>query len=470
MWTIFAAAASGALWFGGTGLRPIAGLTWLALLPLLLIAPRVRPRAALTATVGAWLIGQLNVVGYYHGALQMPVAAVAGVVLIGATLAVGTVLFARLLFLRDRITTAILVVPALWVLGEYAVAHLLPHGAWWSLAYTQAGVRPIIQLTALTGIWGMTYLLIAIPIGLAAAPRDPVLAGGILLVLVVAAGSWSIGTLTAPPAGKGQVGTSVGLVALEQPDDGMPIDQPAGRELLTRYVARATGLAGRGARIIVLPEKVFGLTDATLPRLVDAFRPVGARVVVGAVLHQRNVALLLEPSGATATYAKQRLIPGLEDWLVPGHDDLVADGGLGIAICKDLDFPGLVRRYRAEGATTLLVPALDFRDDGRLHSRMAVVRGIESGMTVVRAAAFGRLTVSGPTGDVLGEATTGDAELLVTVPPPVRRTIYSRTGDWFLILMVAAVIATGGRWWWGRGKVTSSRPASQVMTSDWRKA
>ena len=42
----------------------------------------------------------------------------------------------------------------------------------------------------------------------------------------------------------------------------------------------------------------------------------------------------------------------------------------------------------------LLVPALDFTGDGWLHSRMALVRGVESGLTVVRAAAYGRLTVT----------------------------------------------------------------------------
>lgn len=457
MWTLIATAASGALWLGGTGLHPIAVLTWLAPLPLLLVAPRVRPRTTLAATAAAWLIGQLNVIGYYHGTLQLPTALVGGVVALGAGMAAGTVLLARLLLIRGRVLTAALVVPALWVLGEFAVSRVLPNGAWWSLAYTQASVRPVIQLVALTGIWGVTYLLFAAPIALAAVSRFPRPAVACLFVFALVIAGSSLVTSRNPSETGQHTPIPVGLVALEQPDDGMPIDQPAGRELLTRYVSRATDLAGRGARIIVLPEKVFGLDDATLPLLVDSFQPVGALVVVGAVLHKHNVALVVEPSGATTTYTKQQLIPGLEDWLIPGHDDLIVNGRYGVAICKDLDFPGLVRGYRAAGATIMLVPALDFRDDGWLHSRMAMVRGVENGMTVVRAAAFGRLTVSDPSGQLFGEATAGDAELLVTVSPAARRTVYSRTGDWFLILLAASVILSGSWSWWGRAKAAMTR-------------
>lgn len=469
MWILLAALASGLLWFGGTGLHPIAVLTWLAPIPLLIIALRVRPLKAVTATAAAWLIGQANVVGYYRETLHLPIPLVVGVVALGALLAVGTVMFARSLLLTGRPVTAVLVVPALWVMGEFVVSRALANGAWWSLAYTQAGVRPIIQLTALTGVWGVTYLLFAVPIALAALQRSPRAAVACLAVLTAVTVGWSVACFRLDPPDREErsADAPVGLIALEQPEDGMPIDQAAGRELLARYAARAEGLAARGARIIVLPEKVFRLTDSTLPRLVEAFRPVGARIVVGAVLDRHNVALLVEPSGATTTYAKQHLIPAVEDWLTAGHDDLIIDGHLGVVICKDLDFPELVRRYRAEGTTTMLVPALDFREDGWLHSRMALVRGIENGMTVVRAAGLGRLTVTGPTGEVLGEVTAGDDDLLVTAVPAARRTVYSWAGDWFLVLLIAAVISSASGSWWGRARAARARATTASSTPAW---
>lgn len=438
MLTIVAAALSGLLWLGGTGLHPIAPLTWLAPLPLLLVSVRVSPRAALIATAVAWVIGQAGLAPYYYRTLQIPLPAVAGIVLLGAALAIGTVLLARHLLLAGRTVTAILTVPFLWVLGEYAASLLLPHGAWWSLAYTQAGVRPIIQLTALTGVWGVTYLLIAVPIALAAHSRPAVVC---LLALALATGGWS---LSRPPTSQETV--NVGLVALEQRDDGLPVDQPDGQELLARYLSRAESLAARGADVVVLPEKVFGIRSEN--DLTEAFRPItdqGTKVITGAVLRNggmdaRNVALILGRNGAVTAYTKQHLIPGLEDGLTPGDTDLIVDDRFGVAICKDLDFPGLVRGYRQKGATVMLVPALDFTRDGRLHSRIALVRGVESGMTVVRAAAYGRLTVSDANGRVLGEAETGNADLLIEAPLTAKRTVYSRTGDWFPFLAVVLLM------------------------------
>ena len=440
MLTIVAAVLSGLLWLGGTGLHPIAALTWLAPLPLLLVSVRVRPRTVVIAAIVAWTIGQVGVLPYYYRTLQMPLPAVAGVVLLGAALATGTILLARHLLLAKRPVTAILTVPFVWVLGEYAASLLLPHGAWWSLAYTQAAVRPIVQLTSLTGIWGVTYLLIAVPIAVAARSRA---AAACLLAFLITTGGWF---LSRPAEQPGTV--PVGLVALEQTDDGLPLDQPSGQELLARYRPRVESLISRGAKIIVLPEKTFGVRSEN--DLVDAFRPEtdkGVQVIVGAVLKEggsaRNVALVLGPDGTVTTYTKQHLIPGLEDWITPGHTDLVVDRHFGVAICKDIDFPGLVRGYRDQGATVMLVPGLDFTTDGRLHSRMALVRGVESGLTVVRAASYGRLTVTDANGRVLGEADAGNADLLVSAPLEAKSTIYSRTGDWFPFLAVVLLMTAG---------------------------
>ncbi|GAA4608974.1 apolipoprotein N-acyltransferase [Actinoplanes octamycinicus] len=434
MSTIVAAALSGLLWLAGSGLHPVPALTWLAPLPLLLLAV---PRKALTATLVAWPIGQLGLAGYFIRTLQIPLPVVIAFVLYGTALAAGTVVLAVTLLRRGRTGTAVLAAPALWVLGEYLVTLALPNGAWWSLAYTQADVRPVVQLTALTGVWGVSYLLVAVPIGLAALRTRPKPALACLLALAVTAGGWATWSLTRVPDAAAEL--RVGLVALEQPEDGMPLGEAAGRELLARYVARVESLAERGARIVVLPEKVFGVDSPAA--LAEAFRPVTARgvqVVAGAVQGQRNVAFVL--GGTVRTYTKQHVIKGLEDWITPGDRDLIVDGRYGVAICKDLDFPELVRGYRARGATMMLVPALDFTGDGWLHSRMAVVRGVESGTTVVRAAGFGRLTVSDPTGRVLGEATAGDADLLVTVTPSARGTVYGRTGNWFVLLSVLLLV------------------------------
>jgi hypothetical protein len=51
-------------------------------------------------------------------------------------------------------------------------------------------------------------------------------------------------------------------------------------------------------------------------------------------------------------------------------------------------FPALSRQYGKAGVGLLPVPALDF-DDGWLHSRMALLRGVENGMPMARVGSQG---------------------------------------------------------------------------------
>ena len=57
---------SGAAWWFGTGLHPQAWLTWLAPLPLLLLAPRLRWQYAALAALCAGACAGLNPVSYTH--------------------------------------------------------------------------------------------------------------------------------------------------------------------------------------------------------------------------------------------------------------------------------------------------------------------------------------------------------------------------------------------------------------------
>jgi apolipoprotein N-acyltransferase len=134
-----------------------------------------------------------------------------------------------------------------------------------------------------------------------------------------------------------------------------------------------------------------------------------------------------------------QLLPGLESELVPGSEPLLIDDR-AVAICKDLDFAPMIREYGRRGTSLMFVPAWDFKLDGRMHARMAVMRGIENGFALARAAATGRLTVSDAFGRIVAEAITseqGPVTLIAEVGLISRRTIYSRIGDAFAWLMVA---------------------------------
>jgi apolipoprotein N-acyltransferase len=101
----------------------------------------------------------------------------------------------------------------------------------------------------------------------------------------------------------------------------------------------------------------------------------------------------------------------------------------------------------------LLAPAWDFIDDRWLHSRMALLRGVEGGYAIARSATDGLLTVSDAHGRIVAErASSESADVLLTASVPLRAggTFYSQTADWFAWLCTATVAgcvtaAIGGR-------------------------
>ncbi|HEX5007521.1 MAG TPA: nitrilase-related carbon-nitrogen hydrolase, partial [Hyphomonadaceae bacterium] len=142
-------------------------------------------------------------------------------------------------------------------------------------------------------------------------------------------------------------------------------------------------------------------------------------------------------AGGVRSYSKRHLVPGVEDGLQRGIADLYSDIGgirMGVAICKDMDFPAFGRRYGAYGATLVLVPAWDFGTDAWLHSRMAMLRSVESGFWMARSAREGLMLVSDPYGRVIAQQRSrADMSVLAALVPLQRpmRTIYVLIGDAF---------------------------------------
>ncbi|MCK2218330.1 hypothetical protein MF672_031735 [Actinomadura sp. ATCC 31491] len=455
-----AALASGVLLHLGAGLHPVAWLTWLAPLPVLLAAPRVGGGAAFGAGALAWLGGQLQLWPYFTGTLEMPVPVAAGLVAGPALLFGCGVLLHRTLLARRRPLLAVLAVPALWVCAEYLMALAGPHGAWWSLAYTQAGVLPVLQTASVAGVWGITFLLLLVPAAAAAllapdAGRRPrvALTAGALAGLALAYGFARLAT-----GQDGEPRREIALISTDAPRDTADLGSPQGRDLLARYRRAVGAAAARGAEIAVLPEKTFGTATARPPLAAQ-----GTAVVTGVALRAGATwtnSALAHPSGGR--YDKHHLIPGLESEFTPGHTlTFLGRTTTGLIICKDLDFPWLVRRYRQAGATALLAPAWDFGDDAWLHSRMAVVRGVESGLSVARAARQGLLTVSDTRGRVLAEGRSGSpgmTTVLAALPQRGAPTLYTVLGDWAAwcsaALLLAALLTLARRRAGGRSPAT----------------
>lgn len=136
-------------------------------------------------------------------------------------------------------------------------------------------------------------------------------------------------------------------------------------------------------------------------------------------------------------------------------------GRFRVAICKDMDFPDTIRGY---DAAVMLVPAWDFEEDAWFHSRIAVLRGVENGTTVVRSARDGLLTVSDDRGRVLAEIPSASAPqtILEQIPTgPREATAYSVIGETFgWASLVFAIGAVGASVAWRRPAARQSSIAS----------
>ncbi|MCO5950064.1 hypothetical protein [Mucilaginibacter flavidus] len=99
--------------------------------------------------------------------------------------------------------------------------------------------------------------------------------------------------------------------------------------------------------------------------------------------------------------------------------------------------------YSDDKPGILYVPAWDFVVDDWLHCRMAILRSVENGFSMVRAARRGRLTINDQFGRVTSEANCSNdkqASLLGDVSPHHIDTLYARFGNWLGAVCLLATI------------------------------
>jgi apolipoprotein N-acyltransferase len=217
-------------------------------------------------------------------------------------------------------------------------------------------------------------------------------------------------------------------------------------------------LSAAGANLVVFPEKIARFVDGTRNRVESVLRVAAldahTTIVIGfddRAAEPRNEALIFTPDGATpAVYYKRHFVAGLEDVFVPGDAPLSVADRTNVVICKDMDYPHMLRTDSTRlHPTVLLVPAWDFDRDRWWHARLAIMRGVEDGFALARAAKDGLLTLSDAEGRVVaarGSDPRGMVALIGNLARGPGDTPYLHIGDvfaWFcigasLLLLVVA--------------------------------
>jgi apolipoprotein N-acyltransferase len=437
----------------GTGLHPIWWLLWLAPVPVLAIAPRLGGSGAFLLGSVAWLIGEMNLWRYARNEMELPLQSIILFFVIPAAVFGLGVLFTRSFLRRGSLFLGSLAFPVYWVTCEYLTAIASPHSTFGNLAYTQMNYLPVIQVASITGIWGISFIVFlfagatAALLSLTEKPwqrRALALAVAAIVCAVFVFGKWRL-----QPNPSAQP-VAVTLLAKDVPMSVYLGSEEQALALLREYADEVRRVTPAGTQVVVLPEKIGRVTENALPQVDALFSStataVHAAIVLGLVRRTSSAAFnssrFYSADGKLeANYDKHHLLPGVEPEK-PGDKRVILDqlsGRWGLQICKDMDFPKLSREYAAEGANLLLVPAWDFNLDRWLHARMAVLRAVENGFALARAARNGLLTLSDNRGRILAESSTAPGRF-VSISKKVNvsreETFYARTGDWFAWLCV----------------------------------
>jgi apolipoprotein N-acyltransferase len=401
------------------------------------------------------------------------------------------VALARLLWMRGAVRILSLAVGL--TVAEWLRGHLLTGFPWNALGYALTAPLALAQSAALIGIWGLTFLAVAVfasPAALAdgrsetARPWLPLVLAAAVLVALAGYGAVRLASMPTH--------TVEGVrLRIMQPNirQDVRFNYAAKQQILDRYVAlsdRLTAAQPHGLRDVthlIWPESAFPFF---LTRESDALAEI-AQLLHGGTVLITGAVRLAEPINPTdpkaynsiyvidrdgsivSLYDKVHLVPfgeylpfenllesfGLQEltkqrggFLAGDRRRLIAVPGAPTAlplICYEIIFPGDVSPRGPRPGWIVNVT-----NDGWFgistgpyqHFHQARVRAIEEGLPVVRAANTGISAVIDPLGRIVNSLPLGSEGVLdAPLPQSVASPIYAHVGDIPAAFMVVIALA-----------------------------
>jgi apolipoprotein N-acyltransferase len=475
--------------------------SWFCLAMLLASIIRARPAIAFACgflhgllfvvTAVSWIAETLSV----HGGMSM--AAGWGVLLLIAMVwasAIGLFALAVWRIAQQSISLALMASPFLWIVTEVFRAYLPEISFPWALLGYPAAENPaIVQLTTITGIYGVSFLVVAVNALLLwadLAPRElkarrwGVFAGTVTLLLLVA----YIGPRFVPHAQAHHLARAVQPNFPENQQyvgDWYSEHKPDMQELL--HLSLEPDSSGQKPDLLLWPEAPapFSFEDSRFgPFITHLAEEIHHPVLVGVIEWKINspdaksklqinqvpynsAALLDEHGRRTFAYDKIHLVPFGEYEPFPlihtvvnsvseevggfrkGKERSVGKFSNGntfsVFICYEAIYAGEVRDFVNRGAELLI----NISNDGwfgtsaaaEQHLRMARVRAVENRRWLLRDTNSGITASVDPYGNVT-RVMHRDIRDAADLPYDFRtdKTIYTRFNDWFAWMCVAVSV------------------------------
>ena len=389
---------------------------------------------------------------------------------------------------RRSIELASIAAPFVWVTFEFVRAHLPEISFPWNLlGYPASANLGLLQIAALTGIYGLSFLAAGFNalLGWVVASKRMELkqrvgiAAMVTAILVVAA---LVGPRLVPQARAQHFARAVQLNFPEVPE--YPTDWFAKNvQQLDEVSKMSLASSKEKPDLLVWPEAPapFSFEDSQFAKLASSLAVRFGHPFLAGVIEWKtpgdlsdkvppgrlvpyNSAILVDAQGQRVfVYDKIHLVPFGEYEPFPlihrvvanisdevggfhkGHQYVVGrlpDGHtLGVFICYEAIYPGEVRRFAANGAELLL----NISNDGwfghsaaaEQHLHMVRVRAVENRRWIVRSTNSGYTVSVDPYGRII-EPLPPDVRAQSDLPYDFRsdRTIYTRFGNWFAWMCV----------------------------------
>jgi apolipoprotein N-acyltransferase len=355
-----------------------------------------------------------------------------------------------------------LVLPAGYVLSDFAFGHIPSFGTAGSIAISQFFNAPGIQLASLAGIWGISFVVLWVAAAFAGwwaagfpsgKPALPLAAAVLAAGLLSAAGGLRL-TAFSPACETVKIaGVAVGherdywnLIL----DRGVPAGEAVNySEELDRLqdvlFRRSEQAAAGGAEIVFWSEASLFVYEDGLDALLEKagrfarghrlyFAP-SLQVLHFGSTRNDNRAVLFAPDGTILyTYKKRMSLYDVDSDAVIHFAD-TPHGRIASAICFDMDFPSYVRQAGKKAVDILLVPAYDTQGGSPYHSYVGLLRAVENGFSVFRSVSNGTSMAVDCARRVVGRQDffhSRDGVFFADLPVKGVRTPYSRAGDWLV--------------------------------------
>ncbi len=471
-------------------------LAWVTFVPLLLAIRDASPNEAFWL---GWLFGILGALGTVYWVVVAMVSygnvsvwlSVLILLLMAAYLGLYVGVFAWLARWIERRASLslILTVPAIWVALEYVRSFFLLPFPWSYVGYSQFLTPTVTQIADMTGVYGVSFLVMLVNAGLYTAAfarvsqktkRSAFIATGCVVAVCVGYGAFVLSNADRVKQKTVKVAVVQGNI-----DQAIKWNAAFKQHISDIYSRLSLEAAKDKPDLIVWPETAapfFFLYEVEpQQQMIDLVGKLNAFLLFGGLdftpikgtqaYNSFNSAFLLSPEGGVmGKYDKMQLVPFGEyvpfkkllffvDRITTAIGEVQAgtvpevmqanDTFFSVVICFESTFPNLVRKFVKNGARFLLIITNDAwygrSPAAAQHFSMATFRAIENRTAIARAANTGISGFIDPYGRILQQSDTYvEAMLVDEIPLRTTTTLYTRYGDVFAWFCCAVALGAAG--------------------------